>query len=549
MRVPSGVRVDNPAYPLLHGLIAYQWVTSGDGDALGMTLVCADLDNHPTYVGNRVKVLMGGAWGQDRLIMAHIAGGILTVDTPFTDAALAPQQILAGIRFVILTNTGGGAGGGGGMPPTAPLWMFGNVSPAQVASPTVIDIPHLAGFQDNTFNDEFYIQVLDADGAAPEGEKRIITDYDGGTGRFTTDAFSADVEAGDIVAIFHTAIEAIDIIARGTLDTSSQTVPADNTRAEGDNHFNGHLLVPTEGVYAGRATRIVDYTGVGGIFTLDPNNPLPGVSGLVDYIVIKSQTEFVPGVDGVNNRTPSDVIGGKADTPIFVPDDVSAVMRYLKGILATGGARAEPSESLIETWQDLLIDPNIWTVTDPATGAAWNPGVNGAFLDILVTPNANEDARLVGDHLWQLHSITPNLNLVIKKTIIEWEMTVGVPANLDNAHAFFGWIPDVGNTRDSDNIIGFCLLADVLCTLTDIGGVETFNTTFGEDLTLVNKFRIEVYEGFVDFFLNEDRIAQHATNIPNVPSYPNFYPQTDGGGACAFALGIVKIWYEMVERY
>lgn len=207
----------------------------------------------------------------------------------------------------------------------------------------------------------------------------------------------------------------------------------------------------------------------------------------------------------------------------------------------------EPTESLIETWQDLLIDPNIWTVTDPA-GAAWNPSVVGAFLYIVTTPNANDFARLVGNHLWQLHSITPNLNLIVKKTIIEFSMVIGVPANLDNTLTLFGWTPDVGNTRASDNIIGFALVGDVLQTLTDLGSAETVNTGFGEDLTLHNKFRIEVYEGNVDFYLNEVLIATHVTNIPNVPSYPNFCIDTDGDGACAISIGTVKIWYEMVER-
>lgn len=356
MRTPSGLRIDNPAWPLLQAGIAYWGVTSGAGNALGTTLVCADLDNHPTYVNgvSRIKVLTGGAWGQDRLMMIHAAGGIITVDDAFTDATGAAQQIAPGTLFVILSASGGGGGGGAGMPPTTALWMFGIVSPAQVASTTVIDIPHLAGFQDNTFNDEFYMQILHAGGAAPEGDKRIITLYGGGIGRFTTDAFSANVEAGDIVAIFHTSIEAIDIIARGTLDTSSATVPADSTRAEGNNHFRGHLFIPTEGTYAGRATRIVEYTGVGGIFILDPNNPLPGVSGEVDYIIVKSQTEFVPAADAAINRTPSDVIGNKTDTAIAAADNVSSIIRYLKGLIAAVGGASLAGKPNV---QEVIIYP------------------------------------------------------------------------------------------------------------------------------------------------------------------------------------------------
>lgn len=353
MRVPSGLTIDNPAYPLLMAHIVYWGVTDTLGNALGTTFGCADLDNHPSPVGNRVKMLSGGAWGQDREIMVHAAGGVVTVDAPFTNSAGAAQQIAVGTLFVIMSNPGGGGGGGGGMPATAPLWMFGIVSPAQVASTTVIDIPHLAGFQNDTFNGEFYMQVLNAGGAAPEGETKIIQDYVGATGRFTTDAFTANIEAGDIVAIFHRAIEAIDIIARGTFDTSSATVPADSTRTEGNNFFRGHLLIPTEGTYANRATRIVEYTGVGGIFTVDPNNPFPGATGLVDYIIVKSQAEFVPAGGGTNNRTPGDVIGMKDEVSPAMNVDVATIMtdtiiHHLKAIRERVGATpADPDDSLL----------------------------------------------------------------------------------------------------------------------------------------------------------------------------------------------------------
>ena len=222
MRIPAGLRIDNPAHPLLLAGIAYWGYTSAAGNALGTTLVCADLDNHPTYVGNRVKVITEGSAGQDKAIQAHAAGGILTVDTAFTNAAGAVQQIAANTLFIILTNYGGG-GGGGGMPPTTALWMFGIVSPTQVASTTVVTIAHLAGFQDNTFNDEFYMQMLDADGVAPEGEMRLITDYVGATGDFTVNAFSANVEAGDIVGIIHESLitlggEVISVIIQAIFD-------------------------------------------------------------------------------------------------------------------------------------------------------------------------------------------------------------------------------------------------------------------------------------------------------------------------------------------
>jgi len=118
MRLPSsGLRIDNPAFPLLQAFVAYWGVTSANGAASGLTLVCADLDNHPSYVGNTIKVFTGGAWGQDRVIIDLSIGGSITVLPAFSNAAGAAQQILAGTLFVILSRTGG-QGVGFGIPQT-----------------------------------------------------------------------------------------------------------------------------------------------------------------------------------------------------------------------------------------------------------------------------------------------------------------------------------------------------------------------------------------------------------------------------------------------
>jgi len=257
--------------------------------------------------------------------------------------------------------------------------MFGRVA-AGIASTTVITTDNLGvHLPTDVFNNEFYMQVLhnfNAPGTAPEREIRRITDFVGPTQTFTTDAFSANVEAGDLVAIIHESILSIEILGFGTLTTSSATVPADNTRAEVDNYFNGCLLMPTEGACRFQPRRIVDYTGATGVFTLDPNNPFTGVPGLVDYIIIGDQTEFIPAVDGVNNRTPSDVIGGKADTPSDDPDvNTLSLMRLLK--------------SLMRAWKCVVpnIDVSLAAIdnvltTDPSAGA---PDAENTIMDLPIT--------------------------------------------------------------------------------------------------------------------------------------------------------------------
>lgn len=342
MRYPnSGYNIDDPAFPLLQSGIAYWNTTSGNGNALGTTLVCADLDNHPTYAGrgNRVKIITGGAWGQDAEIMTHAAGGILTVAQPFTNAAGAAQQIVAGTLFVILSSTGGG-GGAGPVAPSIGLWMFGICDPAMVASTTAIVCPNLAGFPDDIFNGEFWMQVIhndDAPGTAPEREWRQITNYVGATGAFTTDAFSANVEANDLVTVVHESIVGMEILGFGTLDTSSATVPADSTRAAGyawenDEYFKGCVLMPTEGACRFQPRPIRRYTNVTGVFTLD--EPFSQVPGLVDYVILRSDypiqrfdnTVQRSGITWYVNAATGGLVGGRSRSEPF--DSWNTVLNF-----------------------------------------------------------------------------------------------------------------------------------------------------------------------------------------------------------------------------
>jgi len=274
-----------------------------------------------------------------------------------------------------------------GIGPSVGLWMFGRVA-AGIASTTVITTDNLGTqLPTDVFNNEFYMQVLhnfNAPGTAPEREIRRITDFVGPTQTFTTDAFSANVEEGDLVAIIHESVLTIEILGFGTLTTSSATVPADNTRTEVDNYFNGCLLMPTEGACRFQPRRIVDYTGATGVFTLDPNNPFTGVPGLVDYIIIGGQCAFVPATDSVNNRTPEDVVGSKADTPQFNPTSItSSIIRFIKAIL---------SNQVIATG---TLTTSSATVPADNTRAEADNYFNGAMLMMVTGAVAFQPRRIV----------------------------------------------------------------------------------------------------------------------------------------------------------
>jgi len=322
MKIPqSGLRTDSPAWPLLQALVSYWGITSGAGNAFGTTLVCADLANFPSYVGLSVKILDGAAEGQVQPIAAYAAGTI-TVATPFTDAAGAVQQILGSSRFCIGSFPGGG--GGGSLTPSIGLWMFGECDPAMAASTTVIVCPNLAGFPDDIFNDEFWMQVIhndDAPGTPPEREWMRITDYVGATGTFTTDAFSVNVEADDLVAIVHESIMSIEVMGYGTLDTSSTTVPADSTRAaayawENDDYYKGCSLVPTSGNCRLQPRPIRTYASAAGVgrnrltarlvCRTDPSKPRDTI---ISYIRVALSLGYLLRVSSINPRYGSSLLG------------------------------------------------------------------------------------------------------------------------------------------------------------------------------------------------------------------------------------------------
>ncbi len=207
----------------------------------------------------------------------------------------------------------------------------------------------------------------------------------------------------------------------------------------------------------------------------------------------------------------------------------------------------EGHKGLYESWQG-VFDDTIWARINPATGVPWDRGVSGSFLLHQCTPNADETARLRGLHYWVHNWLADPTNLLLKRLCIEWEMTLGVVANVDNAISFFGWMPIAAGLRTTEDIIGFALVGDALQTVTDSGGVETVNTGFGETMANHNKFKIVIEEGQILFFLNEQLIATHTTNVPTIPVLPNFYIDTEAGGACAFVFGITRIWQETIER-
>jgi hypothetical protein len=93
------------------------------------------------------------------------------------------------------------------------------------------------------------------------------------------------------------------IIGFGTLTTSSQTVPADNTRAglyawENNDYFKGCILMPIEGNCRYQPRPISQFAVAGGIFTID--EPFSQLPGQVRYVLIRSDYPYQRLIDIFN---------------------------------------------------------------------------------------------------------------------------------------------------------------------------------------------------------------------------------------------------------
>lgn len=241
-------------------------------------------------------------------------------------------------------------------------------------------------------------------------------------------------------------------------------------------------------------------------------------------------------------------------------DSLEALSIALALIILVLGQMGAPEIQYYEGWQDELgIDFTLWNPTNPATGAAWargaGAGVMADGLTATAAPNANEVARLVTTFRDPIGPDNWGINSILRLTHFEFEMTIANLANLDNAITIFGLTPNQADTRAANNIIAFALVGagNALQTVTDLAGVETVNTGFGENLAAKNKFRITIRQtalgvGTIEFYLNEILIATHIANLPDLPMYKNWYFDTAAGGAATPQIGVNRLWTEDFQR-
>lgn len=300
--------------------------------------------------------------------------------------------------------------------------LQGVCDPEMVASTTAVTSDDLAGFGDDYFNAHFCMMVTknaSAAATAPEFEVRLITDYVSASGAFTTAAFSANVEANDVVSVMHVNIAA-KIAASGIADAGSDTnTLLDAVRTEGADYWIGSTVLMLSDNNLGLTRAVVD-SAAG---SLEVRAAFPNAIAAGDvYAILTEYHEIVPAGDSTENYQPRDVIGNKTDTASDDADSAeNSLVRYNK--------------SLMRTWKCVIpnIDISLAAIdsamaTDPSAGV---PDVENTIMDLAITTGTMyrlEDLVLkIGGYgtgtqitvqLWELLNGNLRANYVVTRTCI-----------------------------------------------------------------------------------------------------------------------------------
>jgi hypothetical protein len=242
---------------------------------------------------------------------------------------------------------------------------------------------------------------------------------------------------------------------------------------------------------------------------------------------------------------------------IYLSGDCQAVVTSLIALRDARSVEAvspvKPTPKFIEDWLLGVIDPVIWTPTDPATGAAWSiQTTHGVYSPtgspfVEVSPNANEEARLVSVLQIPVPISSSQPRSMWHTMVMEWEMYITGVANLDNTRCFFGLTKTAADVYGSADILGFALSSDKLVGHTNHGAssytTAEFSITNGWSRCRIvvapNDMAILSYGG-------SSQGRSNAADVAHGPLYMNFYVDTEATGAATVRIGAIRWWLDDV---
>jgi hypothetical protein len=124
-----------------------------------------------------------------------------------------------------------------------------------------------------------------------------------------------------------------NVLALGTLTTSSVSVPADNRRMEVTGYWNGCQLLPLTGAAANQPRNIALFTATTGVFSLPSGALFTTLPGAVTYAIVRGTQDQVPAVDSTSALTYKSTVGNKADAAVTTVGATASILAYIKGVL------------------------------------------------------------------------------------------------------------------------------------------------------------------------------------------------------------------------
>lgn len=207
-------------------------------------------------------------------------------------------------------------------------------------------------------------------------------------------------------------------------------------------------------------------------------------------------------------------------------------------------------ESFVEFWADEILNANDWEETlDGAGTGAIGIGNGIVYYDIDTDAVVDNDVFLNSVKRWRCNpSAFGDSEDIVQKFVVEFMVQLtGNLTDHDNSHFFLGLNPAKSNVSAGSDVAQFYLNSDALSTITTVGaGNEAYPVSGPPTLTNWNKYRIEVLQDQMDFYVNGTLKNSHTMIIPDKAVYIILGTRAENAASVGLNIGPVRAWYEEV---
>lgn len=347
-------------------------------------------------------------------------------------------------------------------------------APGATNSTTVVVLDGLAGYGDDFFNNQFYLQVLHNDnsaGNAPEKEVRKITDYTSATGSITCDPFSSAIEENDLCIVLHESMVAIGRDDNNNVFASTNVVAnADGTvleRLEAIQQKLGAVDAADNPIGANDADNQFDSSAVVGN---EDGSILERLEDIKDKVSGTDSAATVLGANDNNNGFASDQVASNADGSVL--------------------ERLEDLKDRIDTVDDYVDGALLEKLSAGADGAGNFPAtvVDGSVISKVLSKVAGGDTSSYDETTDSLEAISDKIGTPagadVSADILALDTKLGTPAGADMATDIAALDTKIGTpaadlaadiaaikaqTDELGSAVGASLSADIAAIDTKIG--------------------------------------------------------------------------------